>query len=139
MAKEKEVRPEDILRDLVAGRRSDVPEEGLPGVRIIYQSGPVRIHYSRTKGPTVITPERNVLIDAETEAGFLIDWVPYGYGPRTWRFPSPSDPPPRKKAAPPAPVKRERKPGNPVADFCGRTNKTDTFGGGPQQEDAETE
>jgi hypothetical protein len=91
--------PADTLQDLLTGRRADVPAEGCPRVAIIYQSGPVRIHDSRTKGPVAITPEHNVLVDVELSAGgIVIERVRYGIGPRTWRFPSPSDPPPNKIA-----------------------------------------
>ena len=102
MATEKEARPEDVLRDLVTGRRTDVPAGGIPGVAIVYQSGPARIHEAWTKGPAVITPEREVQVDVELEAGGIsIERVRFGIGPRTWRFPSQPEPPPKRKA--PAP------------------------------------
>lgn len=94
--------PEDMLRDLVTGRRADVPAGGIPGVAIVYQSGPARIHESWTKGPVVITPEREVLVDCELEAGgIVIERVRFGFGPRTWRFPTPSNPPQKRKDSPP--------------------------------------
>jgi len=98
MAKEKETSAEQHLKDLVSGRRTDIPEGGIPNVAITYQSGAKRTHDSLTKGPVVLTPEREVLVDVELEAGsIVIERVRFGYGPRTWRFPSPTDAPKRKQ------------------------------------------
>jgi hypothetical protein len=100
MAKKDEC-PEDVLRNLVNGLRSEIPVEGVPGVPVIYRSSPSRIHHAVTTGPVEITDAKEVLIELETDAGCCVAHVRYGGTPLTWRFPLPSDPPPRKKAAPP--------------------------------------
>jgi hypothetical protein len=98
MAKKQEACAEDLLRDLVTGKTGSAPAEGIPGVAIVYQSGVKRIHEARTTGPVEITPEREVLVDVELEAGgIVIPRVRFGYGPRTWRFPLPTDPLPKRK------------------------------------------
>jgi hypothetical protein len=118
-AKAKEVSAEEILRELVMGRRTEVPPEGVPGVEIVYMSGPVRVHRAWTSGRVEITPEREVLVDVElTEAaGVGIERVRFGHGPRRWRFPLPTDPPPRKKAQPARPTSRTLKPGENPRSF----------------------
>lgn len=127
MAK-KETRPEDTLRDLVAGRRTEIPAEGIPGVEIVYQSGPVRVHRAWTSGRVELTAEREVLVDVELveAAGVAIQRVRFGWGPRSWRFRGPADPPPKRKATPPpaprlvGPGERPKVRGNPFDTFQGR-------------------
>jgi hypothetical protein len=100
--KKKEERAEDILRDLVTGKRTEVPAEGIPGVPIIYQSSPHRISWAITTGPVEVTAEKAVLVELECNSGLRLARIRYGGGERTWRFPTPVDPPPKTK-----PAKRE--------------------------------
>jgi hypothetical protein len=119
MAKGKEISAEDVLRELVAGKTGIIPAEGIPGVVVVYQSSPNRIHPAVTAGPVSVTLEGEVLVDVRItgfsrttnfsgspsppshEGDFtstvVYERVRFGIGPRTWRFPSPSDFPPEKK------------------------------------------